>query len=149
MGDRASTVRLAGGRFIGGAGGERPMKRGGAISDGSVFLRWTLRLSHASASPSISLSTVRGVLGARGLLSTVAMSGSRCFPVVVGRGEARREDFREAMVEVLASVLASPKFLYLVRGDQKDKPANQRVIGVELASRLAFFSGAVCLMLNF
>ena len=49
------------------------------------------------------------------------------------------EDFREAMVEVLASVLASPKFLYLVRGDQKGKPANQRVIGVELASRLAFF----------
>ena len=49
------------------------------------------------------------------------------------------EDFQEAMVEVLASVLASPKFLYLVRGDQKGKPANQRVADHELASRLAFF----------
>jgi len=49
------------------------------------------------------------------------------------------EDFQEAMVEVLASVLASPKFLYLVRDDQKRQPANQRVTDHELASRLAFF----------
>ena len=49
------------------------------------------------------------------------------------------EDFQEAMEAVLASVLASPKFLYLVRGDQKGQPANQRVTDHELASRLAFF----------
>ncbi|SVC89675.1 uncharacterized protein METZ01_LOCUS342529, partial [marine metagenome] len=49
------------------------------------------------------------------------------------------EDFQEAMVEVLASVLASPKFLYLIRADEEGTPANRRVTDLELAARLAFF----------
>lgn len=48
-------------------------------------------------------------------------------------------DFEEAMVEVLASVLASPKFLYLVRADKEEVPANRQVTNLELASRLSFF----------
>ena len=47
-------------------------------------------------------------------------------------------DFEEAMVEVLASVLASPKFLYLVRAGEKGE-GGQRISGSELASRLSFF----------
>ena len=39
------------------------------------------------------------------------------------------EDFQEAMVEVLASVLASPKFLYLVRAGKKGKGASRRLGG--------------------
>ncbi len=46
------------------------------------------------------------------------------------------EDLQEALVEVLATVLASPKFLYLVR----DGEAGQEGIpDYELASRLSFF----------
>jgi len=48
-------------------------------------------------------------------------------------------DFEEAMVEVLASVLASPKFLYLVREDAERVPANNRMTDFELATRLSFF----------
>ena len=48
------------------------------------------------------------------------------------------EDFREAMVEVLASVLASPKFLYLARAGKKGKAAS-RLSDFELAARLSFF----------
>jgi mono/diheme cytochrome c family protein len=48
------------------------------------------------------------------------------------------EDFQEAMVEVLASVISSPKFLYLVRSVEEGKGA-QPISGFELASRLSFF----------
>ena len=48
-------------------------------------------------------------------------------------------DFQEAMVEVLASVLASPKFLYLVRAGEEDAKPDQRVTDLELATRLSFF----------
>ena len=46
--------------------------------------------------------------------------------------------FEEAMVEVLASVLASPKFLYLVRAGGEEENG-QRISDFELASRLSFF----------
>ena len=45
-------------------------------------------------------------------------------------------DLQEAMVEVLATVLASPKFLYLVRAGEVD---SQGISDHELASRLSFF----------
>ncbi|MBC8352069.1 MAG: DUF1592 domain-containing protein [Planctomycetes bacterium] len=53
------------------------------------------------------------------------------------------DDFQEAMIEVLATVLASPKFLYLVRSDQPN-PADEntnveRRIDYELATRLSMF----------
>lgn len=46
------------------------------------------------------------------------------------------EDFQEAVVEVLATVLASPNYLYLGRAQAKDAP---RISDHELASRLSFF----------
>ena len=46
------------------------------------------------------------------------------------------EDLQEAMVEVLATVLASPRFLYLVRVGEAD---SQGISDHELASRLSFF----------
>lgn len=46
------------------------------------------------------------------------------------------ESFQEAMIEVLATVLSSPKFLYLVRAGQED---GQGISDFELASRLTFF----------
>ena len=46
------------------------------------------------------------------------------------------EDSEEATLEVLASVISSPKFLYLVRADGKK---NQKTSDFELASRLSFF----------
>lgn len=50
------------------------------------------------------------------------------------------DDFQEAMVEVLATVLSSPKFLYLVQaGEVDDKKESQYISGFELASRLSFF----------
>jgi mono/diheme cytochrome c family protein len=50
------------------------------------------------------------------------------------------DDFQEAMVEVLATVLSSPKFLYLVQaGEVDDKKESQRISDFELASRLSFF----------
>ena len=48
-------------------------------------------------------------------------------------------DFEEAIVEVLASVLASPKFLYLVRSDEARVPTNSRMTNLDLATRLSFF----------
>jgi mono/diheme cytochrome c family protein len=42
------------------------------------------------------------------------------------------EDFQEAMIEVLAGVLASPNFLYLAQSDES-------ITDSELASRLSFF----------
>lgn len=52
-------------------------------------------------------------------------------------------DFEEAMIEVLATVLASPKFLYLVRselpGQDAQKPAIEGLSNFELASRLSMF----------
>ena len=49
------------------------------------------------------------------------------------------EDSQETMIEVLATVLASPKFLYLFRiGAEETKP-NPRVTDLELATRLSFF----------
>ena len=52
------------------------------------------------------------------------------------------DDFQEAMIEVLATVLASPKFLYVVRSDQPgqgDKNAVEPLSGSELATRLSMF----------
>ena len=50
------------------------------------------------------------------------------------------DDFQEAMIEVLATVLSSPKFLYLVQaGEVDDKKESQRISGFGLASRLSFF----------
>lgn len=54
------------------------------------------------------------------------------------------EDFQEAMIEVLATVLASPHFLYLVRAaplrDAGDAGgASARLTDVELATRLSMF----------
>ena len=46
------------------------------------------------------------------------------------------DDFQQAIVEVLATVLASPKFLYLVHADSEQTPA---LSPHELASRLSFF----------
>jgi mono/diheme cytochrome c family protein len=47
-------------------------------------------------------------------------------------------DFQEAMVEVLASVISSPKYLYLVRAGKEGKGAS-RLSDFELATRLSFF----------
>jgi hypothetical protein len=51
------------------------------------------------------------------------------------------EDFQEAMIEVLATVFASPKFLYLVRSHQpnqgRDHPTVARLSDSELATRLS------------
>ena len=55
-----------------------------------------------------------------------------------GKLRPQCEDFQEAMVEVLASVISSPNFLYLVRFNQERKDS-QRISDFELASRLAFF----------
>jgi mono/diheme cytochrome c family protein len=53
------------------------------------------------------------------------------------------DSFQEAMIEVLATVLSSPKFLYLVRSDQPDLAGSntnsQRLSDSELATRLAMF----------
>ncbi len=48
------------------------------------------------------------------------------------------EGFQEAMVEVLASVISSPKYLYLVRDGKEGKGAS-RLSDFELATRLSFF----------
>jgi hypothetical protein len=50
------------------------------------------------------------------------------------------DNFQEAMIEVLAGVLSSPQFLYLVQADaDPEKPAVRRVTDSELATRLAMF----------
>jgi len=52
----------------------------------------------------------------------------------------RCDDFQEAMVEVLATVISSPKFLYLVRSNQADdKKDSQGISDFELATRLSMF----------
>ncbi|MBT5845463.1 MAG: DUF1592 domain-containing protein [Verrucomicrobiales bacterium] len=58
--------------------------------------------------------------------------------VLYGKLRPQCEGFQEAMVEVLASVMSSPKFLYLVRAGEKGE-GGQRISGSELASRLSFF----------
>jgi len=55
---------------------------------------------------------------------------------LLARFRPQCEDLQEAMVEVLASVLASPKFLYLVQAGEAD---SQGISDYELASRLSFF----------
>lgn len=53
------------------------------------------------------------------------------------------ERFEEAMIEVLATVLSAPQFLYLVRSDQPRRPTENsgiaRLSDEELASRLSIF----------
>ncbi|MFY8200688.1 MAG: DUF1592 domain-containing protein, partial [Pirellula staleyi] len=52
-------------------------------------------------------------------------------------------DFEEAMIEVLATVLSSPQFLYLVRLDQPSQTnevtSSERLSDFELATRLSMF----------
>ncbi len=49
-------------------------------------------------------------------------------------------NFEEPMLEVLATVLASPEFLYLTKRDSADRSKDSTTIGdVELANRLSFF----------
>lgn len=47
--------------------------------------------------------------------------------------------FQEAMIEVLATVLASPEFLYLVQIESETPTASHTVSDLELANRLSFF----------
>ncbi|MCX8239371.1 MAG: DUF1592 domain-containing protein [Akkermansiaceae bacterium] len=48
--------------------------------------------------------------------------------------------FEETIIEVLATVLAAPEFLYLIQGDSEDQAnGSTTVSGLELASRLSFF----------
>ena len=55
----------------------------------------------------------------------------------------RCDSFEEAIVEVLATVLSSPKLLYLVRADvpsgRGNRPADQHLSDYELATRLSMF----------
>ncbi len=46
-------------------------------------------------------------------------------------------DFEKAMLETLATVLASPEFLYIIEEEPKDK--NKSISDLELANRLAIF----------
>lgn len=50
----------------------------------------------------------------------------------------KSNDFQEAMIEVLATVLASPKFLYLVQLDPENEGA-ENLSDYELATRLSMF----------
>ena len=47
--------------------------------------------------------------------------------------------FQETMIEVLATVLASPEFLYLVQTESETTPAPHNLSDLELANRLSFF----------
>jgi mono/diheme cytochrome c family protein len=47
--------------------------------------------------------------------------------------------FQETMIEVLATVLASPEFLYLVQTESETPSASLTISDVELANRLSFF----------
>ncbi len=47
--------------------------------------------------------------------------------------------FQETMIEVLATVLASPEFLYLVQTESETPAASHTVSDLELANRLSFF----------
>ena len=48
-------------------------------------------------------------------------------------------DFQEAILEVLATVLSSPKFLYLSLENSNEENKSQSISDFELASRLSFF----------
>ena len=47
--------------------------------------------------------------------------------------------FQETMIEVLATVLASPEFIYLVQTESETPSASHTVSDLELANRLSFF----------
>ena len=47
--------------------------------------------------------------------------------------------FKETMIEVLATVLASPEFLYLVQTEFESPSVSQTISDLELANRLSFF----------
>lgn len=49
------------------------------------------------------------------------------------------DSFEDAIIEVLATVLASPKFLYLVRSQPEEPSSARRLTNSELATRLAIF----------
>ncbi len=50
------------------------------------------------------------------------------------------DDFQEAMIEVLAGVIASPKFLYLVQSEPtKESEGSSKITDFELATRLSMF----------
>ena len=49
------------------------------------------------------------------------------------------DSFEEAMIEVLAAVLSSPRFLYLVQTDVTDEKEPARLDDYELATRLSMF----------
>ncbi|PHS07775.1 MAG: hypothetical protein COA78_13245 [Blastopirellula sp.] len=49
------------------------------------------------------------------------------------------EDFQQAVIEVLATVLSSPRFLYLVQTDPSEAEAERTLDDFELATRLSMF----------
>ena len=49
------------------------------------------------------------------------------------------QDFQQAVVEVLATVLSSPRFLYLVQDDKPDQKNQRQLNEFELATRLSMF----------
>ena len=49
------------------------------------------------------------------------------------------EDFQQAVIEVLATVLSSPRFLYLVQSDRSPTEADRTLDEFELATRLSMF----------
>ncbi len=49
------------------------------------------------------------------------------------------EDFQAAVIEVLATVLSSPRFLYLVQSDRSPTESHRRLDEFELATRLSMF----------
>lgn len=49
------------------------------------------------------------------------------------------DDFQQAVIEVLATVLSSPRFLYLVQSDRSPEETHRRLDQFELATRLSMF----------
>ena len=49
------------------------------------------------------------------------------------------EDFQQAVIETLAAVLSSPRFLYLVQSERSPTDADQALDDFELATRLSMF----------
>ena len=49
------------------------------------------------------------------------------------------EDFEQAVIETLAAVLSSPRFLYLVQSDRSPTKAHRTLDEFELATRLSMF----------
>ncbi|TWU45792.1 hypothetical protein Q31b_09680 [Novipirellula aureliae] len=49
------------------------------------------------------------------------------------------ENFEQAVVETLAAVLSSPRFLYLVQSDRSDLESQRKLNDFELATRLSMF----------